>query len=94
MSTDWRTGRGARQLVPQLQTVLANEQVGWRCERCKTRLQRKTLRSGFQNNGICIRLGLPARPDWPEKTKKIQQNWIGKVEGTEIDLRAPTELQF
>jgi len=33
--------------------------------------------------------------DWPEKTKKIQQNWIGRSEGSEIEFKVDgTELTF
>lgn len=72
---------------PSCNTVLANEQVQeGHCERCHTEVTKRDLTQWFfkiteyaQELLDCID-GL----DWPEKTKKIQKNWIGRSEGSEI----------
>lgn len=74
---------------PSCQTVLANEQVvDNRCERCDSVVVRKNLTQWFFKiteyadellNGL---EGL----DWPEKTKSMQRNWIGKSTGCEIEF--------
>lgn len=74
---------------PMCQTVLANEQV-WdgRCERCETEVVQRPLTQWFWKiTDYAERLlaGLSAL-DWPEKTKLMQRNWIGRSEGTEIDF--------
>ncbi len=68
-------------------TVLANEQVvDGGCERCGTPVVRKNLTQWFfKITDYAERLlqnldGL----DWPEKTKMMQRNWIGKSTGGEI----------
>ena len=72
---------------PSCQTVLANEQViDGKCERCKSEVkQRKMKQWFFKITAYADELlkdidGL----DWPEKTKKIQKNWIGKSHGSLI----------
>ena len=69
---------------PSCMTVLANEQViSGRCERCGTPVeQRRIAQWFFRITEYVERLldnleGL----DWSEKTKKAQQNWIGRSEG-------------
>lgn len=74
---------------PECQTVLANEQVqGGKCDRCGSEVTRKML------NQWALKLSSYAEKlldyeglDWPEKTVKMQQNWIGKSHGAEIDFR-------
>ncbi|MDX9971101.1 MAG: leucine--tRNA ligase [Candidatus Gracilibacteria bacterium] len=74
---------------PECQTVLANEQVqGGKCDRCGSEVTRKML------NQWALKLSSYAEKlldyeglDWPEKTIKMQQNWIGKSHGAEIDFR-------
>ena len=68
-------------------TVLANEQVvDGCCERCDTPVFKKNLTQWFfKITDYAERLlqnldGL----DWPEKTKMMQKNWIGKSIGGEI----------
>ncbi len=72
---------------PQCNTVLANEQVlEGACERCQADVVRKNLTQWFfkiTEYAQELLDGLPAL-DWPEKTKKIQANWIGRSEGAEI----------
>ena len=68
-------------------TVLANEQViDCKCERCGTVVERKKMSQWFfkiTDYAEELLEGLKDL-DWPESTKKIQTNWIGKSEGAEI----------
>lgn len=73
---------------PSCQTVLANEQVqgDGTCERCGTTVVHKNLTQWFfkiTEYADELLDGLN-KIDWPEKTKAIQRNWIGKSVGTEI----------
>lgn len=72
---------------PSCQTVIANEQVeGGKCERCKTEVVHKEMTQWFfKITDYAERLldGLSAL-DWPEKTKTMQRNWIGKSVGGEV----------
>lgn len=75
---------------PSCQTVLANEQV-WdgACERCKSEVEKKELEQWFwKTSDYSQRLldGLDGL-DWPEKTKIMQKNWIGRSEGVNIDFK-------
>lgn len=75
---------------PSCQTVLANEQVleDGTCERCHTRVTTRDLEQWFLRiTDYADRLleGLD-RIDWPEPTKAMQRNWIGRSEGTEISF--------
>ena len=83
---------------PSCQTVLANEQViDGCCDRCKTPvIQKKMKQWFFKITDYAEELlkdidGL----NWPEKTKKIQKNWIGKSHGSLItfDIDNGTQLQ-
>lgn len=72
---------------PSCQTVLANEQVKeGMCERCGTEVIQKALTQWFWN--ITKYAGKLIDNledlDWPEKTKLMQKNWIGRSEGAEI----------
>lgn len=68
-------------------TVLANEQVlDGGCERCDTPVVRKSLTQWFfKITDYAERLlqNLDTL-DWPEKTKMMQRNWIGKSVGGEV----------
>ncbi len=72
------------------QTVLANEQVvDGGCERCGTPVKRKHLTQWFfKITDYAERLleGLN-KIDWPEKTKMMQRNWIGKSTGGQITFK-------
>jgi leucyl-tRNA synthetase len=72
---------------PSCNTVLANEQVvDGKCERCDTEVIRKDLTQWFfKITDYADRLleGLD-KIDWPEKTKAMQRNWIGRSEGARI----------
>jgi len=72
---------------PSCNTVLANEQVvDGECERCHTTVTRRHLTQWFfkiTDYAEQLLEGLD-RIDWPEKTKLMQRNWIGKSTGGEI----------
>ncbi|MCF7845118.1 MAG: leucine--tRNA ligase [Kiritimatiellales bacterium] len=72
---------------PGCKTVLANEQV-WdgKCERCDSLVEQKPLTQWYwKTTKYSQRLldGLE-KIDWPEKTKMMQMNWIGKKQGINI----------
>lgn len=72
---------------PSCQTVLANEQV-WegKCERCSSDVVQKSLDQWFWNIKKYSQQLLDGLDDldWPEKTKLMQRNWIGRNEGVNI----------
>ena len=72
---------------PSCNTVLANEQVvDGHCERCDSQVVKKDLTQWFfKITDYAEELidGLDDL-DWPEKTKAMQRNWIGKSVGGEI----------
>ena len=72
---------------PKDQTVLANEQV-WegKCERCGTEVIQKNLTQWFWSTRKYAQQLLDGLDtlDWPEKTKTMQRNWIGRNEGVNI----------
>ncbi len=75
---------------PHCQTVLANEQVtaDGECERCGTKVIKRNLKQWFfKITDYADRLleGLE-RINWPEKTKIMQRNWIGRSEGAMIEF--------
>ncbi len=76
---------------PSCQTVLANEQVTEGvCERCGSVVIRKNLTQWFfkiTEYAEELLSGLDTL-DWPEKTKNMQRNWIGKSTGCEIEFSA------
>ena len=68
-------------------TVLANEQViDAKCERCGTVVERKKLAQWFFKITDYAEelLNDLDKLDWPESTKKVQTNWIGKSKGSEL----------
>ncbi len=75
---------------PSCKTVLANEQViDGSCERCNSEVTKKNLTQWFFKITEYAQELLDCLPglDWPEKTKKIQTNWIGRSEGAEIEFK-------
>ncbi|TCO66375.1 leucine--tRNA ligase [Caldanaerobacter subterraneus] len=75
---------------PSCQTVLANEQViDGKCERCGTEVTKKELTQWFFKITAYAEELLEKLDDldWPEKTKMMQRNWIGKSEGAEIEFK-------
>tara|TARA_Y100001970_G_scaffold258833_1_gene339162 strand:- start:4891 stop:7440 length:2550 start_codon:yes stop_codon:yes gene_type:complete len=76
---------------PVDKTVLANEQVidgkGWRSGAV---VERKKLNQWFfkiTNFSERLLSDLDRLPEWPEKVKIMQRNWIGKSYGCEIDFK-------
>ena len=78
------------------QTVLANEQVidgkGWRSG---AQVERKKLNQWFFNiskfsNELLD--GLKTLDEWPNKVKTMQQNWIGKSYGCEVDFKIESKF--
>lgn len=72
---------------PSCNTVLANEQAqGGVCDRCGSPVTHKNLKQWFfKITAYADELldGLD-KLDWPEKTKLMQKNWIGRSFGGEI----------
>lgn len=68
-------------------TVIANEQAeGGHCERCGTEVVRKNMTQWFlkiTDYAEELLAGLD-KLDWPEKTKLMQKNWIGRSTGGEV----------
>ncbi len=74
------------------QTVIANEQViDGGCERCGSVVKKRFLKQWFFKITDYAEELLSDLPglDWPEKTKAMQKNWIGKSTGGEIDFAVP-----
>lgn len=72
---------------PSCKTVLANEQViQGQCERCGSLVVQKDLTQWFFKITAYAEELLQGLDtiDWPEKTKAMQRNWIGKSTGGEI----------
>jgi leucyl-tRNA synthetase len=77
---------------PSCLTVLANEQLeGDRCERCGTRVERRTMRQWFLRITAYAEALLEGLDDldWPQAAKRAQREWIGRSEGVEIDFEVP-----
>ncbi len=76
---------------PSCATVLANEQVvDGKCERCKSDVGKKDLEQWFfKITDYAQRLldDIKKLGGWPDKVKTMQQNWIGRSEGVEVDFR-------
>ncbi len=75
---------------PSCSTVLANEQVvNGICWRCKSEIVQKELEQWFfKITEYAQRLldDLQELSNWPEKVKLMQENWIGKSKGIEINF--------
>ena len=75
-------------------TVLANEQVeDGKCWRCKSEVHKKNLAQWFfkiTDYADELLADLDKLPGWPERVKTMQENWIGRSEGLEFRLPAPT----
>jgi leucyl-tRNA synthetase len=75
---------------PNDQTVVANEYViDGRCERCGAEVVSINMEQWFFRitayaDALLDDLNLL---DWPERTKTIQRNWIGRSEGAEVLFR-------
>ena len=80
------------QLVPDDQTVLANEQVvGGLCERCDTPVTKKKLTQWYLKiTDYADRLlddMEQLEGSWPEKVLPMQRNWIGRSTGADVAVR-------
>ena len=75
---------------PSCATVLANEQVvDGACERCGAIVDKRDLEQWFfKITDYAQRLldDLELLPGWPNKVKTMQEHWIGRSEGVEIDF--------
>lgn len=82
---------------PSCKTVLANEQVvNGVCERCNSTVIKKDLTQWFfkiTKYAEELLQGLNGL-DWPDKTKLMQKNWIGKSSGGEIEFTAESGDKF
>ncbi|TAN57581.1 leucine--tRNA ligase [Patescibacteria group bacterium] len=79
---------------PKDQTVLANEQVvDGKCERCGTEVVQKEINQWlFKITEYADRLLSDLEKlDWPEQTKTMQKNWIGRSEGAIIKFKVKSE---
>ena len=74
---------------PNDQTVIANEYVvDGRCERCGAEVEIRNMTQWFmRTTAYADELLEYPGADWPEKTKAIQRNWIGRSEGAEVLFR-------
>jgi len=75
---------------PSCKTVLANEQVvNGKCERCDSEVIQKEIEQWlFKITAYAEDLLKDLKDlDWPETTKTMQKNWIGKSEGWEIKFK-------
>ncbi len=77
---------------PNDQTVVANEYVvDGRCDRCGTLVEARNLEQWFFKITAyadeLLEYDLPEGGEWPERTKTIQRNWIGRSEGADILFR-------
>ncbi len=82
---------------PSCNTVLANEQVeGGKCERCHSEVIKRDLTQWFFKITDYAEelLDKLDELDWPEKTKLMQKNWIGKSLGGEILFRTESGDEF
>jgi leucyl-tRNA synthetase len=77
---------------PNDQTVIANEYVvNGRCERCGAEIELRNMTQWFFKVTAYAdelrEFELPPGGSWPERTKTIQRNWIGRSEGAEVLFR-------
>ncbi len=90
----WQEGLAYRKSAPvnwcpNDQTVVANEYVvDGRCERCGAEVELRNMTQWFfRTTAYADELLEYPGVDWPERTKTIQRNWIGRSEGAEILFR-------
>lgn len=78
---------------PSCQTVLANEQVeDGACWRCSSTVVKKNLSQWFfKITKYADRLldDLKLLEGWPERVRVMQENWIGRSEGAEVEFFVP-----
>ena len=77
---------------PKCKTGLANEEVfQGKCDRCETPIEKKNLRQWMLKitaYGDRLLADL-AGTDWPNSTRLMQENWIARSEGAEVDFALP-----
>lgn len=81
---------GAQWWCPDCRTILANEQVEQGlCWRCESPVEKKDLNQWFfRITDYADRLIDDLKTvDWPERIKKMQENWIGKSIGAEANFK-------
>lgn len=74
-------------------TVLANEQViEGKCWRCDSQVVKKDLSQWFlkiTDYADVLLKDLDLLKGWPDRVKTMQENWIGRSEGLELNLEVP-----
>ncbi len=81
---------GAQWWCPECRTILANEQVEQgQCWRCESQVEKKDLNQWFfKITDYADRLIDDLKTvDWPDRIKKMQENWIGKSTGAEVNFK-------
>ena len=83
---------------PECNTTLAREQV-WgddrHCERCNTPVIKKELNQWFfKITDYADELLDFSQLDWPERVVAMQQNWIGRSEGAEVDFHTASGTEI
>ncbi len=75
---------------PECQTVLANEQViDGQCWRCDSQVVKKDLEQWFfkiTDYADELLKDLDLLDGWPERVRTMQENWIGRSTGAEVDF--------
>ena len=84
---------------PQCSTVVANSEVDGEGlhERCNSVVEKKTMKSWFFKITAYAQQLLDdlEKVDYPEKTKLMQKNWIGRSEGAKVNFQiAGTDKSF
>ncbi|MDP3729596.1 MAG: leucine--tRNA ligase [bacterium] len=81
--------KAAANWCPSCKTVLANEQVvNGKCERCASEVEQKEIDqwllkiTHYAERLIEDLISV----DWPERTKLMQEHWIGRSEGSELEF--------
>ncbi|NLM16930.1 MAG: leucine--tRNA ligase [Candidatus Riflebacteria bacterium] len=83
--------KGAQWWCPDCCTILANEQVEQgKCWRCESLVEKKELEQWyFKIRDYADRLIDDLELiNWPDRIKKMQENWIGRSEGSEVIFKA------
>jgi leucyl-tRNA synthetase len=83
---------------PQCNTTLAREQV-WgedrHCERCNTPVVKKELNQWFfKITDYADELLDFSDLDWPERVVSMQENWIGRSEGAEVNFHTESGAEI
>jgi len=75
---------------PKCKTGLANEEVfQGKCDRCGTAIEKKKLKQWMLKITAYADKLLEGLADvkWPNSTRLMQENWIGRSEGAEVDFK-------